>query len=376
MGEPQRGAEHYKDYCVVAMKRSGHHAFIEWLLSGLKEKYIFLCNLNYKDNIQRQVIVEKLQKNLSYKTNIESINSGIFFESLNRNDFTLIHNHEDALSEDYLYTNLIHPLNNKVIYRRNQRKIVFVRDPINLFASVLKRYDKRIEFVELNYQTLTSIWMDHAKFFLDNKRDDVVAVSYNMWVSSECYRSEISKLLDMENAPIPREMSQWGGGSSFSGYAKGQIHNFNLNRWEEFKNDEMFLSFFYGEDFFDAAKKYLMKVDGDNELVDALEALHKKANNIRNKDAILKIRDNKWNDAASALVDNKRVQAQAAKDSYSGKNYASSIEKINKSIKIDKNCAYYYFFKSIIFSKMGDYLEAENDVKKALSLTDSSYEFK
>lgn len=36
-------------YSIYATKRSGHHAFIEWMCNGLKGEWLYLNNLSFYD---------------------------------------------------------------------------------------------------------------------------------------------------------------------------------------------------------------------------------------------------------------------------------------------------------------------------------------
>lgn len=109
--------------------------------------------------------------------------------------------------------------------------VLLLRDPFNLFASLLKAgyFDERLD-------DLPEIYANHAECFRQQwNNPSLVGINYNEWFQDAEYRVSIARQLGFDTDGRPYDDVPWnGGGSSFSGQAyRGHASRMDvLSRWQ------------------------------------------------------------------------------------------------------------------------------------------------
>lgn len=221
--------EEKKIFRVSSVKRSGHHAIINWIMrqwngSVSYHNYVRLGSPIYKSAFNHETKLRLPVKNPLIMYNHEEIKLS-----------------ELKTDQDF-YSNYW-----------KQRKIVdivVIRDPFNCFASRMKanwKWDNRFNESESNRQKTIDIWKDHAKECLNitNNFPDKVVVNYNQWILDRSYRMELARILGVNFTDAGfTEVTDYGNGSSFDGLNRIPSNQALLNRWAQFENDPIFNKIF------------------------------------------------------------------------------------------------------------------------------------
>lgn len=108
-------------------------------------------------------------------------------------------------------------------------RVLLLRDPFNLFASLLKA-----GYFEECLDELPEIYAGHAESFQQRKEIGVVGINYNEWFQDTHYRVAVARRLGFQTDGTPYNDVPWnGGGSSFSGQTySGQASQMDVfGRW-------------------------------------------------------------------------------------------------------------------------------------------------
>lgn len=216
------------NYRVFAHSRSGHHAFINWLMSNVNGSSCFYNSVDWNN---KGVVTSKSRKKIigkaPFTTNIYS------FEYFDINDY-----HNYSFNEwDGEFTD-----------------IIFLRDFPNWLASShkIKPNDKRFyqnwEYFNGKIQMpIIDLWEQYAQFFIDNSSNtNFILVKYNDWFLNKEYRSNLSKKLKINNQDVAlKKISEYGGGSSYSKFVIRDVDKNSLKTYERWKNhldDDVYVS--------------------------------------------------------------------------------------------------------------------------------------
>lgn len=213
---------------VIAIARSGHHAFVHWMCSQLDGATVFHNNCNHLLQDRAKTFYGKGPiKNLVYS-----------FENFDLNGF-----------KDYFPKNPFDEV------------IIFNRDPYNLFASSLKKGTKlsiidkpfyssqdKIKYKDYHCASLSRLdlffqYMEQSLKEKDYLEVPFIDISYNEWFSSIEYRKLICQKLDLNFSDKGKEdVSTFGNGSSFDFTSKnGDASSMDvLSRWESFIDNPKF----------------------------------------------------------------------------------------------------------------------------------------
>jgi hypothetical protein len=131
---------------------------------------------------------------------------------------------------------------------RNIQHVLLIRDPLNMFASRIRRYDAMHtafsrERAHVYFENSIALWKSHAREFLGDT-DHLpghVGIYYDRWVSDPGYRAAIAMQLGVaaDEAALGIVPPQ-GGGSSFEGMAplgKDAVAR-RLTRHSQLRDDE------------------------------------------------------------------------------------------------------------------------------------------
>jgi len=222
-------------YLTLAMKRSGHHAFINWV-----------CQQNGNITHYNNVVGGWENNNLSIHSFPKKTYGGGEDICVNIEDFDV----DDFDKFNFSNFNLIK--NSKNFY-----KIVFVRDFKNWLSSCLKRREfsgvYRDVYEGLNKDYINDrkdnkisrikLWEKHINLFTHNPHDFIL-VSFPKWVKDKEYRKEIASRLNLKFTDKGfEEISSFGKGSSFDGTSISDITKLDvLGRYKLYEKDEEFIN--------------------------------------------------------------------------------------------------------------------------------------
>ena len=110
-----------------------------------------------------------------------------------------------------------------------RRSVLLLRDPFNLFASLLKAGCFSGQLDEL-----PALYASHAEAFMHQEATGLICINYNEWFQDASYRISIAHRLgfDADGSPYD-DIPSNGGGSSFSGRDyRGQASQMDVfGRW-------------------------------------------------------------------------------------------------------------------------------------------------
>ena len=205
------------------MRRSGNHAILNWLL----------CNLSQKKNI------------IKIKHRLVSSGNSCYLNAINE----YVNTKPKILEIDFKFAEVSFknivvsyedvPINYQTKYTTNFPKIIVMRDINNLVASRLKKIKEDNEgkkmakyLFNVNEKFFKS-WITHASI----SRNEAYIIKFEEWISSKKIRDKISSDLGLKNIDYYQSISNYGGGSSFSGTSKRpEVSELN-NRWKEVEID-------------------------------------------------------------------------------------------------------------------------------------------
>jgi GR25 family glycosyltransferase involved in LPS biosynthesis len=203
---------------VNGIRRSGNHIIIDWIKSGLSKEVKFF------NNLKNQKIINDIKRIIGKNNKRQTSHIMISFEE----------QHSNLKDEQS-------PLNQMIdLFHHN---ILVLRDPLNLFASHIKRgFLNRTDessFVFLN--KVIDLWWYHFNYLRKDKR--VYTIIYNKFVLDTNYRKKVA--LDLQLSPDDKVLDgvpYYGGGSSFDkkSFRGRGIEMDTLNRWQYMTDDPHF----------------------------------------------------------------------------------------------------------------------------------------
>ena len=201
-------------FVVLAMRRSGHHAVINWLCRQHGHRVIFhnLCGI----------------KNIG--------GSEIRVYGNGNGTHRHIHNFENFDLEK---------INHLCVKTPFSRFILVMREARNWIASCLKRRETaRYEYEKDVFRKLPermALWKQHAAMALERPAW-LTVILFDRWFSDAEYRQWICRRLDLPFTDAGlNEVVRFGNGSSFDGIDfDGRAQEMDvLKRWKEFEHDPL-----------------------------------------------------------------------------------------------------------------------------------------
>lgn len=206
------------DYFVFGMKRSGHHAIINWILNHY-DSFIYYNNCIIKNNKLHYTEKNGIIKNGTPPYEIKLLS---FEDRKNINQSSI-----KSISK----------------IKKPIKNILIIRDAYNNYAS---RFEKKINKSNANWVKNwhnyddVEIWKNYAKEFIgETNYLNAIKINYNLWFQDIEYRKEISKNFGVFTDKGFEEVPKFGNGSSFD-YKKFDNHAQKmkvLERWKNFYND-------------------------------------------------------------------------------------------------------------------------------------------
>ncbi|MDJ0661878.1 MAG: hypothetical protein QNJ42_20695 [Crocosphaera sp.] len=262
---------------VFGIRRSGNHAIISWIINNYPGSLLFVNNVNGHDTIpfpyspimpehkkpfQDRITVKNIpyfqakkkfsaflkflftrpsiyslvpsdkSVNLSYLLNIDKDCLIYSFEDIHISDMRLPRFYESA--EKYIGSS------------KSKINIIILRDPFNLFASLLK--SKMIKKNSQDGQKYISLYKTFALSYLQYlsmQDNDTIFINYNQWMSQEDYRIDIANKLGLlpQAKDLIETVVDRGGGSSFDKLSyNNQASSMKVfERWKVYNRDPFYL---------------------------------------------------------------------------------------------------------------------------------------
>lgn len=241
-----------KEYRFWALRRSGHHAVIDWVKDQYNNAFFVNDILSYKvfiyfisqytndihinDSRLTSIDIDKMHQTDHYMYNIEdcTFDRGLrMLKSLKQ------------LNVSYIGDDII--------------DIMVLRDPFNLFAS-RKRGLWPKATPDIN--NIAYLYKEYAKEFLRRTHnfDTLIPINYNIWFQSKEYRHTLLKELNtdsaIENKSSLNSVSPYGILSSFDEMLyDGKAQEMKvLHRWEYYKNDDDYINLFNDEELLELTR--------------------------------------------------------------------------------------------------------------------------
>lgn len=201
-------------FTVLALRRSGHHAVINWICRQHDHRVVFhnLCGIKNKKGSEIKI----------YGDGSLPVRH--------------IHNFENFDFNKIIQLCMIMPF---------AHLILVVREARNWIASCLKRRETaRYEYEKDVFKELpqrVELWKQHAKIAID-KSTWLTVILFDRWFSDAEYRRSICKRLDIPFTDAGlNEVVRFGSGSSFDARRyDGRAQEMDvLNRWKEFEDDPL-----------------------------------------------------------------------------------------------------------------------------------------
>jgi hypothetical protein len=230
-----------REFAVLGLRRSGNHAVLQWLMSGLGPDRVFLNNVALGRN--------PFDGFLGHDAGpYEEGDLPLFAVPENRHWFTgrVAYSFEDYGTRD---TGAWLRETGPLLPGTNRISILILRDPYNFFASRIR--------VEENHSLIcTSLdprhlpllrdqWIEHAEEFTGRTRHlpDLVTIDYVRFVGDAAYRADLaSRLGIVPDDAILSRVPDFGAGSSFDGLRHdGDARSMALlDRWRHYADHPLF----------------------------------------------------------------------------------------------------------------------------------------
>jgi hypothetical protein len=245
---------------VVAPRRSGHHAFVEWFCARRDRPTVFFNNVRPSspptpDNV---VVFGAAGSSIDALTQIIQ-------KSLRSHDLSFLADSAHYFMLNYEGISLENVLRTQSLLRSgaDTRLLLFLRDPLNNFASLAKRI--RSGYSSNTFQVYSQVlaFCEYVEALQQaSPFDDVI--QYSAWVSDEAYRAVIAERYGLRDSAANIEVPGFGGGSSFGGTTFDPVRQKQslFSRWEEMKDDPLYLSFFADDQVADSVEQYFSMFGG------------------------------------------------------------------------------------------------------------------
>ena len=173
----------------------------------------------------------------------------------------MIYSFEDIQPNDSRLNLFYQKLPQYIGNSKKQINLLILRDPFNLFASLLKsKMMKKNDDDKFKY---INLFKGYARKYIDQKmnvKSDInhqICVNYNQWFSEANYRIKLAEKLGFTVTKEPfQKISDRGKGSYFEGLEyQNQASSMKvLERWKVFKDDLFYKSLFEDRELIELSK--------------------------------------------------------------------------------------------------------------------------
>lgn len=231
------------EFRVIALRRSGHHAIVNWIAGQIDGYQVFLNECHPGKNPFTSC--RKSNSLLGEHARKDYMGKPVKKEAI-------IYNYEDQDIPQIISATFERHRTRWLGVSKRKFDVLILRDPFNLFASRLKwragpdRTINREEFLLTRNR-----WKAYAREYLGetNYLPDKACVNYNEWFSNTDYRRNLSNQLQLKfndrglhqvarHGPNGRNSNESFDGLKYDGAAQKMKV---LERWRNYINDPFFL---------------------------------------------------------------------------------------------------------------------------------------
>ena len=255
-----------REILVNAMQRSGHHAFIDWILKNQPGHLFLNCVADerfYRPRFIRSNPELRFVNDLNLDLD-EELSGNLKLKEL------LLYNCENYSTDQALEIFNSPKKPRKIGTSKTQIFVVWLRDPFNNFASLAKRSatgpriknPENVKAAIENLSTARDLWIDHFRQFeaATKGETEFVPALYNRWLDDADARIELAQKFGISSDATADTIVKWGGGSSFTGYSEQESAPDKSSleaRWEELASNEIYVELFKHDDFRTACLDFL-----------------------------------------------------------------------------------------------------------------------
>jgi hypothetical protein len=236
---------------VFALRRSGHHAILNWIRHQLPFRHWLLNDCRLGENpFEGAVLSSSVIRGRWHEHRVFHL--GRETRGRHASKGALIYNFEESDLRDVPRLMPIEREGQWLGPSRQRQDILMLRDPFNLLASKLKwaygdvDRPSKPSFTEV--EAARELWKVHAREFLGETSflSDLVPISYNAWFLDRDYRDAKAAELGFENRDVGlATVARWGptmSEDSFDGLRyDGRAQEMKvLERWKRFENDAFY----------------------------------------------------------------------------------------------------------------------------------------
>ena len=266
---------------VFAMRRSGHHAILNWIRYHLRGKHYFLNDCKLGENPFNSAVWQSCLVQ-GYFGEHRLFRAGTEQSRIFTYKGTLIYNFEEVdlrrvsdLMDGKQEKEWIGP-------SRLRKDIIILRDPFNMLASKLKWaygvVDRPSKPTLEDVRKSRDLWKIYAQEFLGrtNCLRDRINISYNHWFSDREYRDRLALDLGFKNRDLGiMEVARWGPSlsqDSFDGIKyDGRAQEMRvLDRWQAFKNDSFYLEMVEDKELHKLSNDIFGDLPGTTDLIERI----------------------------------------------------------------------------------------------------------
>jgi len=219
-------------FVIIGMRRSGNHAFVNWLGNSIEGKKCNWTDLNYND-MENRVLVSESGKTVFFnEANCIGLKGYEVAQAARLHKQLIAKCSNVVISlEDYI------PQKTDFLVPRNSRVIIITRSTLNLIASRIK---KAVSFAGLGLDQgdmrIDNRFFERLLWLYDSEGVDgnnkAKKWNYDNWLRSDDYRADFLEDIGLSFDLMP-EISTQGGGSSFSGQLEIPSYESVSRRWAQ-----------------------------------------------------------------------------------------------------------------------------------------------
>jgi hypothetical protein len=269
------GCTNESEMRVFALRRSGHHAILNWLMLQMKGRRCFLNDCRPNEN--PFVGCSRTRSNRIASRIVE--HNHLFWQreiagGLSKKG-VLIYNYEDLSFPEVLTDHFEENRTAWLGTSRHRYDVLVLRDPFNLFASKLRwAYGEKHTPTPSSFPRFIQYWKEYAKEFLGDTSylKHKVTISYNTWFLDQNYRRELARKFNLEfNDRGIHIVAKWGPtrwGDSFDGteYDGKATQMQVLDRWRKYTDDPFYRNLFADPEVWQLSHRIFGSIPGTEEL--------------------------------------------------------------------------------------------------------------
>jgi hypothetical protein len=262
---------------VFGIRRSGNHAIVSWIIDNYPGSLLFVNNINGHDTIpfpyspimpeRKKPFQDRITvKNIPYFKAKKKFSSFAKFILTRPSTYSLVpsdksinlsyllktdkdclmYSFEDIYMSDFRLPRFYESAEQYIGISKSKINIVILRDPFNLFASLIK--SGKMKKNSQDGQKYVNLYKRFASSYLkciSIQDKDNIFINYNKWIFLEDYRINIADRLGLlpQAKYLIETVPDRGGGSSFDklSYNNKASSMKVFERWKAYESDPFYL---------------------------------------------------------------------------------------------------------------------------------------